>query len=352
MQKVSIEQLINSSYIKYNRLTGIINEVFVGSNASHVNIYIDLYSVLKPIFGNNYAILDYSVISSCVINMCAHYREFFKTRYGVSSTIFIVYSQNNPYINNQFYSGYNEKNYKTITSDKLLIDMVKNNIELLELLCPYLPDIHFIKSEYETGVVIYDLICRQEAVAHVPHLVISKDVYNFQLVTLQQDTIILRPKKSKGEDLSYYINRYNVLPTYLLIERKIKPESVIPTLRPELLSTIMAMAGVKERNIKSVCNISSSLKILHRAIEEQKIINGYNSDPLTLYFNIDNSKLSISEKTFEFRFKAIDIYFQYLVYMNTAECKSIKLNNLYDPETLREINDKHFIKYPLNLNAL
>lgn len=353
MERLTIERLINSSYVRYNKLVEIVAQAFVGSTANEINIYIDLYSILKGLYSNrsNYVIEDYSSVTSSIINMCAHYREFFRSRYRVESKFFIVYSKNCPYINKQFYPNYNKNNEFKMNSNKMVDDMIKNNLELLETLCPYLPDIHFVQGTFETGVIIYDLICREEVNNRNPHLVITKDVYNYQLVSMRDNITILRPKKSEGNDVSYYINKNNLYVEYLK-SRKTDYTGIPAILSPELISLLMTLSSISERNIKSLINIKSALKLLNQNIEQYRILNGYNSDMNNIYNQLNIEKYNIGITTFDHRFKAIDINFQHSVFINTPECASISLNNLYDPENVKMINNKYFKSNPLDLNRL
>jgi len=350
MFKISLEQLLYTNYIKYDRLTLLINEAFKGSNANTVNVYIDLYSILKGLYVNNsYNIEDYSIVTSSIINLVAHMREFFKTRYRVYSKFFIVYSKNCPYVNKQFYIGYNNKHELSFNANKLVDDMIANNIELLNTLCPYLPDIHFIQGTFETGVIMYDLICRNETVDSSPHIILSKDMYNYQLAAMRDNITILRPKKVNKQDASYFINKNNLINMYLW-DKKSDYQNTI--LMPGLISYIMALSSVPERNIKSAFGIKKTMKTIEQAVSKYKIVNGYNSDPLGFFFNLDIDKIKICDKEFECRFKAIDILFQHNIFINTPECQSIELKDLYDPETVKEINNKYFVKNPLDLNRL
>lgn len=347
-----IEQMLNSNYVRYNKMVEIISEAFAGSSANHLNIYIDMYSMVKVLYKSDvYDINDYSSVTSCIINMCAHYREFFWTRFKVTTKFFIVYSKNTPYINNQFYPEYNSKSLYSFNTNKKVDDMIKNNIELLETLCPYLPDIHFVKGTFETGVIMYDLICRNELQDNSPHMIITKDVYNYQLVAMRNNIIILRPKKSKGEDESYYINQKNLYMKYMQ-SRNADYGNFHSIISPGLISLLMTLTSVKERNIKSLINIKSAIKQLYLGITEYKLLNGYNSDLQSIWNALDTAKFSIGQTTFEHRFKAIDIQFQHSVYINTPECKEITLNNLYDPDNIKIINNKYFINNPLDLNRL
>lgn len=348
--KLSIDQIIGSSYIRYDRLSEIIKSAFVGSDAETINLFIDMYSILKPLYKNQvYDIEDYTKVTSNIINICAHYRDFFKTRYGVYTNIYLINSNNTNPLNKKLYCGYNESNENNL-NNHMIKDMINNNINLLNILCPYLPDIHFINSQYETGVVIYDIISRLELENNHPNIILTKDIYNYQLAGICKDVTILRPKKSKGNDESYYANKFNLVSIYLK-ERKVKNEHLYSSIRPEMLSLVMCMSSVKERSIKNLCNINITLKHIISAITEFRISNGYNS------FNIlenafDFNKLKTSSIVFTNRFKSIDIPFQHSIYMDTPECKSISFHNLIDSETVREINNKYFTRNPLDLDRL
>ena len=91
---VSVSQIIYSSCVKYNRLKSIIDEAFAGSEANNLNIYIDLYSILKQAFKKEINVENYFDITSCVINTCAHYREFFKRYYNVDTSFYLIFSYN------------------------------------------------------------------------------------------------------------------------------------------------------------------------------------------------------------------------------------------------------------------
>lgn len=347
---VSLEQLINTNYVKYSRMTEIINEVYVNSDATTINVYIDMYSILKPLYSSmEYEIKDYSALTAGIINMCAHYREFFRTRYNTESKYFIVYSKNCNYINNQFYLDYNSKMVSKYNSNKKADDMILNNIELLSILCPYLPEIYFIPSTFETGVVIYDLICRNELLDNSPHMIITKDIYNYQLVPSRNNITIVRPKKYNGNDISYYLTNSNLLNTYIE-ERKVKTNPKF--LDPGLLSLIMTLSSVSDRNIKSLFNITTSINLLSNAVQNYRIPNGYNSDIELVWNAIYSNKFKIGYTTFEHRFKTIDIISQHMIFINSPESKKIQLSDLFDPENVKAINNKYFKTTPLDLNRL
>ena len=80
----SAENIIYGSYVKMERLNPIVFDCFSNTSiasATHLNVFIDLYSVLHSIFSAKYRtqVPNPTVITPALINMCAHYRSFFKT---------------------------------------------------------------------------------------------------------------------------------------------------------------------------------------------------------------------------------------------------------------------------------
>jgi hypothetical protein len=351
--KIEIEQLINMNYIKYDRLVSMVSEAFVGSTADTVDIFIDMYSLIKPLYSNNnYSINDYSAVTSCLVNMCAHYRAFFK-RYRVSTRFFIIFSKNCSEINKKFCYGYNAKNENMMNSNKLVTDMIEQNVELLDILCPYLPDIFFIQSSFETAVVMTELIIKHGNI-NTPSIIITKDSYNYQLVnTNVSEIVIFRPKKYNGQDISYIVNQQNLYQIYIMENCNQNEDVTCYFLSPELLSVLMSINKVSSRNIKSIYNIKKSILILQKSIKDNLILNGYNSDIRYLWECLYQYLPELNYSTFETRFKAIDIKFQYTIYMNSIECSYINLLNLYDPEAVKGINNKYFrTTNPLDLDRL
>lgn len=356
MEKILIEQIINSMLVKYNRLSEMIG--YIPTKA--LNIYIDMYSIVKGLYDRNYNINNYSSLASTVINIVAHYKEFFRKE-NIEIKAFIVYSNNTPLFNKSHVSGYNYAKEFKFTHNEVISRMIYDNVEIMKLICPYIKDLYFVPGNYETGVIISDLIQRNRCINNkkfgnaneTSNLIISKDPYLYQLVPMYPKTIVLRPKKNEGNDLSYMLDRRNVLQGYLS-ERDGNSKIDITGLNPALLSLIMSLSSVKERNIKMMGNISSVLKSIKQGIIENKIINGYNSNPLIVWNSIDHSKFRFDEQTFCSRFFAVDIVVQTQEYQKSIDCINAKecLVDLKDPVTMKAINAQYFEKNPLHFESL
>lgn len=351
---VSAELVINSNYIKYQRLHEIVNTLFVGSTDNEINVFIDMSSVMAGIYQKDCSMGDhYSIITSCLVNMCAHFRHFFY-KYNVNSKIFLVYSQNTSFMNNKICLGYNKKKYETIMNNPQITDIVNYNLKLLSILCPYIPDVAFIQGSFETGVLINDVIVKEKMAGNVaPSIIITKDIYNYQLVSNNNRVYIFRPKKGNGEDLSYAVTEDNVFQT-IIAERGVAPQNYDIPLSPVLVSTFLAMTRLPERSLYSIMDIPVAFRILVDAVRSGVIINGRNSD---IYFVMDmmsrkNLKYSKQFNEAAKRFTAIDIAAQYSMFINTKEVHNYThMTNLYDPNAVKGINQEYFDYNPLDLNS-
>jgi hypothetical protein len=126
------------------------------------------------------------------------------------------------------------------------------------------------------------------------------------------DIRIIRPKKWQGQDLSYCVNYINTVGTYLL-DRKCDM-SILPLgyeISSELLSYIMAVSRMPERNIRSLVALPKTIKLIHSLINQNIIMNGRNTDIERLTnLLFENETSQITFNMVNFRFKAIDILYE------------------------------------------
>ena len=130
-ERLYIEQLIAGSFVKYNRLSEIIFKSFQGSNCTEINLFIDLNSVLKPMYSIDkwtYKSQGQYEIAATVINMCGHYRSFFRGL-GVNTNIYIIYGLNCPNVNNTYVSGYNSKFINSYIKKPDTTAMIEENLK-------------------------------------------------------------------------------------------------------------------------------------------------------------------------------------------------------------------------------
>ena len=359
----SIDQIIYSSYVKYDRLQYLVYRTFSNSSiasATQLNVFIDLYSVLKSIFSEHgHTDLtkgNYTDLTTCLVNMCAHYREFFKSL-GVHTRFFMVFSLNTGDYYTKLINDYNGLFYQK-SQIKQFNDIVSSNFQLLELISPYLPDIHFVytDSNYETTVLMAYLINKIND--GNPNLIISSDIYPLQLCAAFPNTSYLYPKKWRNEDKSIMVSinekkdqfRKDFWDLYAMARYssnsgKISQNvmSKLYDLSPINYPLLLAMSIFKERNLHPILNINQTLNCIYNAVGSEDI--KLTIDTLKMSSKINDELISIIEP----RFYCLDYNYAYPYYANSPEVVKINLNNLQDNGQLENINSKYFANNPMRL---
>lgn len=352
---VDLATIIYGSYVKMDRLQEIVFRTFSNTSiaeATHLNVFVDLYSTLHSVFSEHFRVNIENItdITSGIINMCGHYRKFFKGL-GVSTTFYLIYSDNICDFNRKFVANYNELFYKK-SQIKMFRDIVDNNLELLNTICPYLPNIHFIRSiaNWESSVIMANII--ETINDGNPNLIISRDLYPMQLCALYPWTSYLYPLKFRGQDLSLMIP-LNEKPNFreefwtLYIKDKLnKPKMDLDQISPLNFSVIASINGFNCRGLNLLYNLSMAKKVI------LGISNGEDikiSDFQLL--NDENACKMVNVQQVIQRMKALDVSFALPYYKQDPESK-YKFINLNDPGTINMINAKYFEKNPLELQKL
>lgn len=350
------DHVLISHFVKYDRLAELINAEFHDSGYNEINLFIDAYSMIKSVYKYDPScfISQYS-IASCIINACAHYRNFFWTRYRVTCKIWVVFSrmEESKREARAFYP-----NYSTIFDTDVnpaMDKIIEDNMEILRILCPYIPDVSFIYSGYEPGLV-FGRIASSEYSRDIkgniiPSIIISKDIWNFQVVAEIPNVYMIRPLKKNGEDLSVLINNEDVLSYYTAIrEVKANPYNI----SSNYLSFIIASTRFPERGMKSLHNITSIVKYLDKAICNNYISNTKRIYDIPGLCKDLNSFNKVNLKDFEIGLRMDAIGFNNCIfrYMTSPRIDDINIINLHDPDSVKRINETYFSKVPLDLMSL
>ena len=97
------------------------------------------------------------------------------------------------------------------------------------------------------------------------------------------------------------------------------------------------------------------MKAISKAVSSGIILNEHTVDiDYIIKILSEHKLLDVKDPEYiKMRYKAIDIEYQYMIYMNDPkEQKFSKIVNLYDPVAVKEISMKYFKDYPLDLNVL
>lgn len=333
-------------YVKYEQLSKLININFAGSNATTLDIFIDYDDICSKVISKmntpgSIPPINKLFITAGIVNMCGHYREFFRRYYKTYTRFWILHSEDIKYHSLQ----YKEFKRKDITSNKNIID---ENINILSTLCLYLPDIQFIStSGFENAVIAANIIKNERSLGNGnPVLYITKDYYNYLLAAEIQNTFILRPKKTKDGDVSELISFESSYVAYVQSVFKSNPSIILP---PTKLGAFMALTKVPSRGLKSLCRIGTAEKGLYRAITDGMVPVEYVWDLESLF---EETKLNIDIYQAIYRFKALDIIYNESAYTNTIHPNYTGIVNLYDPNSVKQINDKYFRNIPLDLEVI
>ena len=303
--KVNLESLLLSYYIRYDRLLNMTMASLADIQIDTVDVYIDLYDYLKPIYTKDiYANKRFLVVSS-IINLAAHIRGFFRTRHRLYTRIYLVYGESITDQHKVFYPSFGDDSFRQTMN-------------------------------YQKTAVIF-----------------TKSKYAYQIPAMLPNAKIFRPKKTKDGDASYivskpyvYGNIYNKISDVHTLDRLTK-------INPELCSIMLTLTGLPSYGVNSIFNVRAASKILYNAIEQGRILNGYTSDIDYIYNNISSVENKIDPVTFKYRFNTIDLVYQHRIYNSTAEARDISWQiNLNDPKTVQDINNKYFADNPLDLNSL
>lgn len=347
-EKVPIEYILYGQYIKYNVLDKLVELEFNDTNTKVINIFIDVYQILLPIY-KFFKVENPLSITSCLINMAIHYRHYFY-KYGVYTNIFLLYSPTMSSNNTKFCPEYNNKYTNRILNNKYIYDMVNHNLSLMGTIIPYLPDIYFKIGTVETPVMAYDMINKFAVKGfNPPSIFITTSQYAFQLPSIDKNVILFFKKRATGgEDISYTVNYTNALDKFIAETRK-QHVTQVP-LDQSWLSGFMTLSGIPKRDIKTLFNYRETLKILNH------IRSSYNLIKPDVIFeaisNLYNAK-AIQLESIINRYQCIDLNYQLSLYQSLPESQELLyLKQYHDPNELNAINEKYFKANPIMLDLL
>lgn len=352
-----VADLLFGSYIRYDRMYEMTKFAFYGkSDSNDVSVYIDIYSILKKLYsrGPSLQIKDSYAIASCIINLAIHIRAYFETRHGVSSKLYLIYGGARPkqaFVN---YYRYNEKNILMEDSDYIMKSLIIDNLNIIKLLCPYLYDIFAIVDMENEFSTICSYLIKYNNKSATPNIIYSKEPLAYQLVAYKPMTFLYRPKKSINQDVSWVVTKSTLYNAYRQGELKLKKEMDIH-LNPEIFALYQAISGVRSRSMNSLKNANSLIKILSDGIKNNSFPFGYRVSSLVTYENLPFSSIfNLDDAEVMNRLAAIELQHQTMLYGTSTAVRELESSciNLYDPDSVRAINNEYFRMYPLDLNRV
>lgn len=346
-KQLPIEQIMYGQYIKYDALRRLVELEFASSNAEEVNVFIDLYEMLLPLYKSLDMKDSSEAISSTIINYAAHMREYFKSRHRTWAKIIFVYSSNASANTTRFCAEYNAKYRNRVLNNSVMAEQISWAVERAKQIIPYLQDVFIKTGTVEPSVIIRDIIIREPMFQECPNVVISSSEYAYQLPANCPDTVVFRKKFGKSNEVTAYsYNFMNCINAFIYETRNVVVEY---PLYPKLITPIMVLSGIPKRNLKSMSAIPQTLELV-KHIPKECI-----GDILAMYACIQEIATSNKWKLmpfeeFDMRYRTISIEYQGGLYDSLPESKEWGfLNQLEDPEALRYINDRYYSRHPIDM---
>lgn len=350
--RANAESVLYGYYIKYEKLLELDNIAFSNteySNCNEIDIYIDLYDMLFPLYNTTIYSNKQFVIVSSIINLVAHLREYYWSRHRVNTRIFLVYADCSTPFHKQYYYDFGNKSVEKMLNYDETNKVIMDQLEMVKIITAYIYNVYYVRKSCDFATYVYSNIYDNN---RIPSLIITKSDYAYQLPALFNHAILYRPKKNKGNDESFVVNRNNVL--YVFCSRINNPKvfESLKFLNSKLLSLLITMTSLPSKKIIALFNISLGIKHISKAVLDNRILNDINSDILYVYNNMDISS-RITSNDFANRYYAVDLQHQYLLYSNTAEALDYSyMINLRDRDTIHYINNTYFEANPLHLDSL
>ena len=353
----SIENIMYSFCIRFERLHNLIQNNYQSSNANIVNLYIDMNSLCnKFIYNIDNILIDDTEnefkISSCIINVCAHYREFFR-RIGVATNIFLIYGLNSPDYNTSIlpeYNLHNDVKYHC-NIEKGSMNIFNRSIDLLKILCSSIPDIYYINiGNHEVTSYIYYIIDKFEynKNPNIENIILSKDPMTFQSANI--NCSILRPIKTLDNvnntvlDNSILINKSSLYYNYMVFEKKCKYNDM--NINTNLFTNVLSMSGLASRDIKSEFRINTTINIINSI--KNTIPNNILHIDQSVINNMLVDKIKDPERMYNI-WKCIDSSNHLINIISDYNINNPIFSNIIDKEGLHEIINNYYQKYPIDI---
>lgn len=347
----NLESILYGYYIKYTKMQELVEAAFENSTPSDcIDIYIDVFDMLKPIYSKDiYTDKKYIIVSS-VTNLVAHLRQYFRKYHHMYTRIFLVYADNSTNNHKQFYNGFGNDEYKTTFNFARNNEFILSQLELVKILVAYFDNVYFVNKKSMFPMFVYDNIIKNP---NIPAIILTKNNYAYQIPALIPNTALFRPRKHAGEDTSFAVFGNNILFNYYNNITANKTLEYLSFINPQHLSLLMSLTGNGQFNLHSAVSSTVAIRILYEAIRDNKILNCHTADADYIYSVLQDLSKYIDATSFKFRYNACNIIYQHLLYTQMPEALDYTwMVNFSDPATVQDINNRYFIDNPLDLNSL
>lgn len=342
-------------YTRYATLGPISKLAFDHTGASELAIFIDLDDIMIRISNASEANditteLDVPILSS-IINMCGHYRNFYRSSFGVRTTFFIVVNPNNVYEECSICDEYNHP-----IPSNAVTQLKTRIVESLHNIVPYLPNVYLVPANCDFNGAVGAIRYYCQNTQNIPCMVISKDP--MVSVLGNQNCWILRPKKYNGNDTSVIVQPQDAFRYYYNLRTNHTITDEMNSIVYNTLDAYMVLVGVPSRGIKGVMKRHySALKLLAECINDPRnIVSNSNrliDADIQALCTAAGYDFSVANKVID-RFRSINVGYvsEVIAWNGMRNTITNAIIDLYDKELMFKLNETTFSKFPLDLNGL
>lgn len=338
-----IEPIINFQKIRYEKLSELLNEKNIKTKR-RFNIFINMETILDYFYKeqivaaiNSLRSRENIILVPEFLNLIAHYRHYFWTRYQAKTRFFIyhlnkkVTKSKNKYMSD-ILNRYSIENIH----NGMMNDIFKSNIRMISSICNYIPKVYFIQSNgIEPSLIPYYLINKYSKEKDY-NIIISRDYYDYQLTEFNNTFMLTAAgMRSKIYDSTDAINK------------KVKHSHETFGLIPWHIPFILALTGDKTRNIDRVDKITpkKACKLIGNVNQNCR----YNHDSLQYELNklIDDKELfnyNLSLTSLDYQNKNITKVDEELIHIDILD--------MCDINTLIDLNSIYFTNNNIHLEEL
>lgn len=342
---LSVDQLIGMNYVRYGKLLSLVQSVYKDSNSTELNIYIDLESIMRSLYTDNIDTHCRSLaLCSNIINMCVHYRQFFRS-IGVHTRLYLIYTTNTK--GREIIPEYNTKFMMSIINKTNVHEYIIGSLSYIKVICDALPDIKFYDiGGHEFSGFVKFLMDRFSLNRdnNMTNIAISRDLLAYQLVNYNCN--VLRPVKYMGADNSFIVTQFNVW-KHFSDARKCGDLSKLPT---EYFTYLLAMTRVPERSLRTIKSINVAFSMLMNA--SSILPPGKKADGVieSVFKKLYPEIAYIVFTAIDVRYCIIDADYTSRIIANDIKYNNVNIDNTYNPEDVKLIDSEFFGNDPLDLN--
>lgn len=318
---------------------------------SKVNVFINFEPILKYLSignANDYIKVsdnsDKEMISN-IINMMAHYRQFF-TKHKLYSKVYLYI----PYpfnkvgdVSSVVYPNYRD-NFKSKfvknSSTKRLVKCINENMEIIKTISEHIEGCYIITSESIENSLVPFIINKENSNPEEVNFIVTSEPYEYQYVN--HGFYILRPSRNAD----YMISKYNLIDTIKMEQKLFNNEIEV---NPNAYEFILSILGDKTKNIEKIkkLGLASILKLIDKGIKENKISKIFTIEDISKFIREEYKDILFNN------YMVSSIEMQYKL-LNTSNKFSIlsQIKERFDNVGLKKINDEYFQESPLQVLEL